>query len=124
MVQTGESNFSFVRQNDLTNWLSRTICRDCRSHHWEQPRSGGCTKHRCSFADRFSLPSWHSILPFFYTLVSNIEPEKVPRDSTAQPLGIRLVCGRDASVLFWFIDAAVVVSLAPKRDNAGALPRG
>ena len=28
VVPTGEGNFSFVRQNDLTDWLSRNIRRD------------------------------------------------------------------------------------------------
>ena len=40
-------------------------------------------------------------IPYFlllYTSVSKIEPEKVPRESTAQPGATRLVCGRDASV--------------------------
>jgi len=30
--------------------------------------------------------------------VRKIAPEKVPRDSTAQPRKTRLVCGRDAKV--------------------------
>jgi hypothetical protein len=38
------------------------------------------------------------MLPLLYTLVTKIEPEQVPRESTAHSPGTRLVCGRDASV--------------------------
>jgi hypothetical protein len=44
------------------------------------------------------MPVTHDIATISATSVRKIAPEKVPRESTAQPRRTRLVCGRDASV--------------------------
>ena len=44
------------------------------------------------------MPVRHDIATISATSVRKIAPEKVPRESTAQPRRTRLVCGRDASV--------------------------
>jgi hypothetical protein len=44
------------------------------------------------------MPVRHDIAMISATSVRKMAPENVPRDSTAQPRSIRLVCGRDASV--------------------------
>jgi hypothetical protein len=44
------------------------------------------------------MPVKQDIATIKATSVKKIAPENVPRESTAQPRSIGLVCGRDASV--------------------------